>query len=137
MAAQKKFLLDSCVLISYFNLTDTCHKQAVRIIKDIVREKGTLFIHVLAFIECIQILKMRASVEILELFEETVLNRRAISLIRAFHLPAETSLTRTLFHQKNNLSLVDTAQLDYAINQDMKLITFDKELEKVYKQHST
>lgn len=137
MDHQKKFLLDSSIIIAYFNPNDSCHIQAVKLIKKSIEDGGILFIHLLAFVECLQILKMRASADVIRLFKETVIRRQAISLIETTRLPSEKSLSFTLFHAQNNLSFIDAVQIEYALHENMKLITLDKELQKVYSTYTT
>jgi len=125
-------LLDSSVVVAYLNPYDVNHKKAVGILKKIIFDKGEIVILSSAVIEVLNVVKMRFK-DYLSLAQEFLFKFPGLNIVNISEQNTlEDSLS--LFSERNNLSLVDVLELNYSKEENLALITFDKELEKYSKR---
>ena len=130
----KNSFLDSSVLIGFFNPLDVHHKQAKIVLAELTKEASVFYIHPFVISESLSILKMRIDKEILKKCEQVLLNDEHFTILEDFFSFEHDASIWEYFNGKNNLSFVDAAILDYCLENGYELITFDKELEKIYKK---
>lgn len=130
----KSLLIDSSVIIAFFNLGDSLHKKAKIFFDSRKDERKNLLLHPLVFSESLSILKMKTSLQVLRDSRDALLDRESFLPIESISIFSFEGGAWGYFNAKNNLSFVDAAVLDYCLENGSELITFDKELDKIYKR---
>jgi predicted nucleic acid-binding protein len=115
------------VLIAFYVADDSCHQDAVAILKEI--ELATLLIHPYVVQEVVSVLTYKVGVAIAKKFITDLQQANNISII-----PVDVAKDLRSFAALNKrISLVDSTLLDIAHTLQVPLVTFDKELRSLAK----
>jgi predicted nucleic acid-binding protein len=124
----KAYVIDSSVLIAFYVLDDSCHKDAVAILKEI--EFSTLIIHTYVMQEVVSVLTYKVGVVMAKKFIADIQQANNVSIV-----PVDVYKDLRSFASLNKrISLVDSTLLDVAHTLQVPLVTFDKELRSLAKQ---
>ena len=119
-------IIDSSILVALFIDSDTQHKKA----KDLWRKiKGTVYIPYCVVSEVTTILAYKHSKEQADVFIDFITNAQSIKLIDDDFI-GEMDFYRKI---KQRFSFTDVALIYNSIKLKAGLLTFDKQLEKAYK----
>lgn len=123
-------ILDSSVIISIFRQQEKNHKKAIQIFTS--NEKFLIPEYVIA--EVLTVLKMREGLETANKCYDFISNTKDVEIVPVENIIFNKALT--YFSQnKNNLSFIDTILLVLSKENQMELISFDKDLQKAIKRH--
>ncbi|MDP2643018.1 MAG: PIN domain-containing protein [Candidatus Peregrinibacteria bacterium] len=123
-------ILDSSVIISIFRQQEKNHKKALQIF--ISNEKFLIPECVIA--EVLTVLKMREGLKTANKCYDFISNTKDVEITPIENIIFNKALA--YFSQnKNNLSFVDTILLVLSKENQMELISFDKDLQKAVKKH--
>ena len=121
-------LIDSSIWVSILKEDDSQHEKGVRIIESIDEKNITIFDY--TYSETLTVLKQKSSLKtcfaFLKLLEKMNLD------VTVSDVPQIELANRLFFTVNNKLSFVDCLLLATAKINNARLITFDKELEKLY-----
>jgi len=130
---KNKILLDSSFLIAFLNPKDVLTKKAVEIMKNKSQEDIELLIHPLVIIETLTVLKMRTKMDDVRKYENIIFSE-VFNIIDDLEFDYKRKSQWLIFFNKaNEMSVVDCILLDYSIKNRLELLTFDKRLEREYK----
>lgn len=130
----KRVFLDSSVLIALYNPLDSQHKKAKHLMKQLEQEKKKFILHPLVIIEVLTVTKKRATQEALMFCENELWDEEKFFVDEVGVSFEKDNIAIQLFNQKNKLSFLDSLFCSYAVENDLELLTFDRELEKIYKR---
>ena len=130
----RKILLDSSVVIAFYNIKDIQYKKALKEVQSLAGKNVVLHLHPLIILETLTVLKQKIGKEGVLECEKDFLDANLYVWDKVSLTLHETDSWRKIFYEKNTLSVIDAMLLRYAIENDLELVTFDKELEKVYKR---
>lgn len=123
-------ILDSSVIISIFRQQEKNHKKAIQIFTS--NEKFLIPEYVIA--EVLTVLKMREGLETANKCYDFMSNTKDVEITPIENIIFNKALT--YFSQnKNNLSFIDTILLILSKENQLELISFDKDLQKAIKRH--
>ncbi|MFA6305157.1 MAG: PIN domain-containing protein [Candidatus Gracilibacteria bacterium] len=118
-------ILDSSVIISVFRQQEKNHKKALQIF--ISNEKFLITEYVIA--EVLTVLKMREGLKIANRCYDFISNTKDIEIVPIENIIFNKALS--YFSQnKNNLSFIDTILLILSKENQIELVSFDKDLQK-------
>ena len=119
-------LLDSSVWIAYFNVNDRCHNAAIDILLEL-KNHSALSEH--AYEEVLNVLRIKFKNYGCANFVKFLDDHEVEIVMSDEHI---LSVANSFFFEHKKLSFSDSLILATAILNDLKLVTFDKEMEKVY-----
>lgn len=125
----KQYLIDSSVLIAFFNELDSCHQKAVKLITEINKKPNILHVHVLVLMETLTVLKQKVAFDEFSQYSKTLMNQEAFTLINGFFYYEDMPFNK-IFFKKNKLSFIDSFLIDYSKSQKLPLLTFDQAIIK-------
>ncbi len=128
----KYVLVDSSILVAFYNPRDSLHSTAVSLLKKLQKKSVRLVLHPLVVIETLTILRMKTDKERYLLCENNMLKSGIYNLIYIPYLPFPHSTAFSIFHEQNDISLVDATLIDYCRKEKKELLTFDKKMNAVY-----
>lgn len=119
-------ILDSSVVIAYFRKNELDHKRA----EEIFSKNEILIIPDVVLIEVLTIIKMKEGYERAGQVVDFLLNCEGIMIVPTDEDIFMSAIGHFISHD-NHLSLVDTQLFKFAKEEQISLITFDKELAKL------
>lgn len=131
---RNSFLLDSNVLIGLLDKNDRLHQRAKSALISFKEKNPVLIIHPLVYIETLTILKYKQRQEGGVNF---VACKKNLDNIRVWSQISWGGINRKgkgakLFLADNNLGLVDAILIQECLDNNYELITFDKELARIW-----
>jgi predicted nucleic acid-binding protein len=121
-------MIDTCIWIALLRNRDTCHNQAKNIVKNIPHNKLAIYDYLYAETLTVARNKISESAcqKFINFFKDCKIN---------IQLTTEDvfTLANFLFFKFKRLSFTDCLLLASAKNNNAQLVTFDKELDKVWK----
>lgn len=124
-------IIDSSVIIAYFYEQDSQHDKARMILDDLFEKEQKICFTDFVFSEIITVINLRAGYEKAKMVSDKLLNNKDVNLLCTDFDVFRKTMKR--FESKiTKLSFVDISLIEVAHEQDKKLITFDRELQKEY-----
>src|SRR3990167_8716282 len=106
-----KVLLDSSVLIAFFNPKDSQHKKGVKAFKNLEEQEALLYLHPLVVVETLTVLKQRINIILLKEIESIIFNREIFERVEFdLNIRQNSQLIET-FNKVKNISVVDAVLL--------------------------
>jgi len=125
-----KVLLDSSVLIAFFNPKDSQHKKGVKAFKNLEEQEALLYLHPLVVVETLTVLKQRINIILLKEIESIIFNREIFERVEFdLNIRQNSQLIET-FNKVKNISVVDAVLLMVSRELRLELLTFDFQLAK-------
>lgn len=129
-----KILIDSCVWIALYDKNDRQHKKAVKLFEEIRKKQPKIIWHFLVLIETLSILKYKKfDINTLKKIRVQAFEAKNIKLISTVGIDLSLKVWGW-FEEQNKLGLVDVVLLDYCVKNEVELVTFDKEMEEIWKK---
>ena len=129
----KRYLVDSSVIVALYYSDDNQHTKAIELIKKLIPEKSSFFVHPLVFVESLTVLKKVLNRQGLESVKNDLLNPIIFDVFPNKYDPRVNRETCDYFLQENKISFTDAELLAVANNNLLTLLTFDKELIRLYR----
>lgn len=130
----KKVVLDSSILVAFFNPNDSQTNRAVSLIKKFKKRDKKIVLHPLIAIETLSVLKLKIQKEALLVCEKILFNPEIFELKEANLDLATNTFSFSLFNEVKALSLVDAIIIDYCLTNNFELFTFDKAMNNEYQR---
>jgi len=121
-------IFDSCIWIALLNSEDSCHEQALEIFEEYKNKR--ILLPDFVYIEVLNLLKRKTSMEICKNFLQTVMKMGIDPLSSGRE---ELTSASGIFFNKNRLSFTDCLLIAMSKLRNMMLITFDRELSRIWK----
>lgn len=119
-------LVDSSIWVALFSIEDNCHKRAVELFLEL---NGAPVLSEHAYEEVLNVLRNKTSEKECESFIKFLDNYQIQILMSDEHI---FSVANSFFVQHKKVSFSDCLILATGVINDLRLVTFDKELEKAY-----
>lgn len=132
--AKSKYLVDSNVLIGFFDKNDRQNKRAREKFVQIRKDELILILHPLVYIETVSIIKYAQNRGVNVDFRKSkkgLDDAKVWTLVNWEGIDLKSKCFK-LFNKKNRLGLIDAMLIYECLDNDYELVTFDKEMEKVY-----
>lgn len=130
----KKIVLDSSILVAFFNPNDSQTNRAVSLIKKFKKQDKKIVLHPLIAIETLSVLKLKVEKEALLVCQKILFNPEIFEL-KEINLDLLTnSFSFSLFNEVKTLSLIDAIIIDYCLTNNFELFTFDKAMNNEYQR---
>lgn len=130
----KKVVLDTSILVAYFNPNDIQANKAVCLIKKFKREKRKIVLHPLIAIETLSVLKLKVEKRALIFCQEILFNPEIFEMKEIDLNLSVDAFYFSLFNKVKNLSLIDSIIIEYCLTNNFELFTFDKAMEREYQR---
>lgn len=132
----ENYLLDTNVLFALYVDEDRLHLKATKKIRELSQKKKTrLLIHPLVLIEILSLVKYRNGIESANLVIED-LNKRE-KYLRIEEPVVLTTEIFNIFKKYPRIGLIDACLINYCLKNKINLVTFDKEMNEVWKKLET
>lgn len=122
--------IDSNVLIGLFLPGDRLRKRSYEVMNKLEKEKIKIFIHPLVLIETLSILKYRNGLELAVEAKKMILK----SFVTDRNLGIMSEKAEKIFDKYEKVGLIDTMLIDYCLTNKLELITFDNEMNEIWKK---
>ncbi len=123
------FLIDSNILIAFFRNTDSCHKKAI----DLVKSLNDFSISEYSLAEVSTILLLKESKEVARNAMQYMINNKNITIIRLDNEEL-MAICNHFPHNNIKLSFIDFVLLTLAKSRNLKLLSFDKDLNTEFRR---
>lgn len=132
----ENYLLDTNVLYALYLDNDRLHSKAVEKILELSKiKKSKILLHPLVLIEILSLIKYRSGVESVSLvmkdFDDV---RKYLKIDEPIIL---TKKTYKIFEKYPRIGLIDASLIDYCVKNKVNLVTFDKEMDEVWRKLKT
>jgi predicted nucleic acid-binding protein len=129
----ENYLLDSNILYALYVDEDRLHSKAVKKIFELSKKKKSkLLIHPLVLIEILSLVKYRNGIE------SALLVINDLSKINKYLKIEEPIIFTTeiykIFEKYPRIGLIDASLINYCLKNKINLVTFDKEMEKIWNE---
>jgi predicted nucleic acid-binding protein len=129
MAAEGQLhVLDSSVFVAFYHAGDSCHQEAVETLKRL--DNATLLVHPYVIQEVVTVLAYRIGKKVADDFLRDVLSSTNVRLVNP-DLKAESEFFLRI---KDRLSFTDSSLIVLAQQTKAELVTFDRQMETVFKK---
>lgn len=131
---KNKILVDSCILVAFYDVNDRQHDKAVDIFQKLQRKNVKPLIHLLVLIETLSILKYKRILKNnLKKIKISMLNSQIFDFISETKLDFNEKIFIKLY-EDNKMGLVDLILLDYCKKNKTDLITLDKAMNEEWEK---
>lgn len=125
-------LIDSSVLIAFFNDQDNQHEKAKLLIEHLFYQGQFFYVSDHIFSETVTVLNIKSGYDVAKKIAQYVLANELFIFIETGQQIFEKSLQH-FCTKHTKLSIVDITLLELAQYKDMQICTFDKQLQKAFK----
>jgi predicted nucleic acid-binding protein len=130
---EKNYLVDTNVLFAIFTESDRLNVKAVELMEKFALMKNIKFlIHPLVIIETLSLIKYRSGIEGEKTARKELFDPKKYEI-----LEVKISLdikTMKIFEKENDIGIIDTILIRYCLDNKIELVTFDKEMERIWKK---
>jgi len=131
----KKYLLDSNVIYALYLDDDRLHSKAREKLEKLSKKKAKLLLHPLVLIEILSLIKYRAGLESVKAVMTDFDNvKKYLKIDEPIILSLETY---KIFEKYPKIGVVDAGLIDYCLKNKVNLVTFDKEMDEVWRKLKT
>lgn len=132
----ENYLLDTNVLFALYVDEDRLHLKATKKIIELSQKKKTrLLIHPLVLIEILSLVKYRNGIDSANLVIEDLSKRE--KYLRIEEPIVLTTEIFNIFKIYPRIGLIDACLINYCLKNKINLVTFDKEMNEVWKKLET
>ena len=125
----KKYILDSSVLIAYFNKKDSQYHKAELLFDKIKPQSPTLIIPILVLVETLTVLKQKLTHPEFTYYIKVLLDQNMFYVDNSYYFDQSAAFFN-IFSKKNKISFIDSFLIDYSKSQKLPLLTFDQAINK-------
>jgi predicted nucleic acid-binding protein len=132
MVKNRKYLIDSSVVMALFNEEDRQYKKAIETFKRIKKEKRDIKISCITVMELVSLMKYK-KFEGWQKYSEKLVDGSMFSLDNSYFFDID-DLSWNLVMKKEKIGMVDAIEIEHCLQNDEELLTFDEAQEKVWKE---
>lgn len=128
----ENYLLDTNVIYALYLDDDRLHSRAVNELSKFSKREFKLLLHPLVLIETLSLVKYRSGMEGLKLLMKELNDEK--KYLKIDEPIVLTEKTYKIFEKYPRIGLVDASLIDYCLKNKMNLVTFDKEMDEVWRK---
>jgi len=132
MAKNRRYLIDSSVVMALFNEDDRQYKKAIEVFKRIKKEKREIKISCITVMELVSLMKYK-KFEGWQKYGEKLVDGSMFILDNAYIFDPN-DLSWDLVMKKEKIGMVDAIEIEHCLQNDEELLSFDKAQNKVWKE---
>lgn len=128
----RRYLIDSSVIMALFNEEDRQHNKATEVFKRIKKEKRGIKISCLTVMEIVSLMKYR-NFNGWQKYSEKLVNGSMFFMDNAYFFD-QNDLSWDLVLKKEKIGMIDAIEIEHCLQNNEELLTFDKAQEKVWRE---
>jgi len=132
MVKNRRYLIDSSVVIALFNEEDRQHKKAIETFKRIKKEKREIKISCVTVMELVSLMKYK-KFNGWQKYNEKLIDGSMFFLDNAYFFD-QNNLSWNLVMKKEKIGMVDAIEIEHCLQNDEELLSFDEAQNKVWKE---
>jgi len=132
MAKNRRYLIDSSVVMALFNEEDRQYKKAIEVFKRIKKEKREIKISCITVMELVSLMKYK-KFEGWQKYGEKLVDGSMFILDNAYIFDPN-DLSWNLVIEKEKIGMVDAIEIEHCLQNDEELLSFDEAQNKVWKE---
>lgn len=130
MTKNKRYLIDSSVVMALFNEEDNQHQKAIETFKRIKKEKREIKISCITIMELVSLMKHR-KINGWQKYSEKLVNGSMFFMDNAYFFD-QNDLSWDLVIKKEKIGMVDAIEIEHCLQNDEELLSFDKAQNKIW-----
>jgi predicted nucleic acid-binding protein len=132
MVKNRRYLIDSSVVMALFNEEDRQYKKAVETFKRIKKEKREIKISCITVMELVSLMKYK-KFNGWQKYSEKLIDGSMFYLDNAYFFDVN-DLSWNLVMKKEKIGMVDAIEIEHCLQNGEELLTFDEAQNKVWKE---
>ena len=132
MVKNRRYLIDSSVLMALFNEEDRQYKKAIEVFKRIKKEKGEIKISCITVMELVSLMKYK-NFNGWQKYGEKLVDGSMFILDNTYIFD-QNDLSWDLVMKKEKIGMVDAIEIEHCLQNDEELLSFDEAQNKVWKE---
>lgn len=132
MVKNRRYLIDSSVVMALFNEEDRQYKKAIETFKRIKKEKREIKISCITVMELVSLMKYK-KFNGWQKYGEKLVDGSMFILDNAYFFDPN-DLSWNLVMEKEKIGMVDAIEIEHCLQNDEELLSFDEAQNKVWKE---
>jgi predicted nucleic acid-binding protein len=132
MVKNRRYLIDSSVIMALFNEEDRQYKKAIEVFKRIKKEKREIKISCITVVELVSLMKYK-KFNSWQKYSEKLIDGSMFILDNAYFFD-QNDLSWELVMKKEKIGMVDAIEIEHCLQNDEELLSFDEAQNKVWKE---
>lgn len=132
MVKNRKYLIDSSVVMALFNEEDRQYKKAIETFKRIKKEKREIKISCITVMELVSLMKYK-KFDGWQKYGEKLIDGSMFLLDNTYFFDVN-DLSWNLVLKKEKIGMVDAIEIEHCLQNDEELLSFDKAQYKIWKE---
>ncbi len=132
MAKNRRYLIDSSVVMALFNEEDRQYKKAIETLKRIKKEKREIKISYITVIELVSLMKYK-NFNGWQKYSEKLIDGSMFILDNDYIFDTN-DLSWDLVMKKEKIGMVDAIEIEYCLKNNEELLTFDEAQRKIWEE---
>lgn len=132
MVKNRKYLIDSSVVMALFNEEDRQYKKAIEVFKRIKREKREIKISCITVMELVSLMKYK-NFNGWQKYGEKLIDGSMFILDNAYIFD-QNDLSWDLVTKKEKIGMVDAIEIEHCLQNNEELLSFDEAQNKIWKE---
>lgn len=132
MVKNRRYLIDSSVVMALFNNEDRQYKKAIETFKRIKKEKREIKISCITVMELVSLMKYK-KIDGWQKYSEKLVDGSMFLLDNAYFFDVN-DLSWDLVMKKEKIGMVDAIEIEHCLQNNEELLTFDDTQNKVWKE---
>lgn len=132
MAKNRKYLIDSSVIMAFFNEEDRQYKKAIETFKRIKKEKREIKISYITVVELVSLMKYK-NFNGWQKYSEKLIDGSMFILDNDYIFDTN-DLSWDLVMKKEKIGMVDAIEIEHCLKNNEELLTFDEAQRKTWKE---
>ena len=131
MVKNRRYLIDSSVVMALFNEEDRQYKKAIEVFKRIKKEKREIKISCITVMELVSLMKYK-NFNGWQKYGEKLVDGSMFFMDNAYFFD-QNDLSWDLVLKKKRIGMVDAIEIEHFLQNDEELLSFDEAQNKVWK----
>ena len=132
MVKNRRYLIDSSVVMALFNEEDRQYKKAIEVFKRIKKEKREIKISCITVMELVSLMKYK-NFNGWQKYGEKLVDGSMFILDNAYTFD-QNDLSWDLVMKKEKIGMVDAIEIEHCLQNDEELLSFDEAQNRVWKE---
>ena len=132
MVKNKRYLIDSSVVMALFNEEDRQYKKAIETFKRIKKEKREIKISCITVMELVSVMKYK-NFNGWQKYSEKLVDGSMFILDNAYFFD-QNDLSWNLVMKKEKIGMVDAIEIEHCLQNDEELLSFDEAQNRAWKE---
>lgn len=132
MVKNRRYLIDSSVVMALFNEEDRQYKKAIETFKRIKKEKRDIRISCITVVELVSLMKYKKFDGWQKYCDKLV--DGSMFLLDNAYIFDQNDLSWDLMMKKEKIGMVDAIEIEHCLQNDEELLSFDEAQNKIWKE---